>query len=203
MGNLAYHLRREGQGLRTRVGVRVLAIHLAIVAVFGVVFPWMRGIGFLDPVMISAYACIGVLFAGPAAAQAFGLDRPQSMGDALARILMAVAYGELMTVLLLLAGLATVYATRHFLFAPDLEALATAGLLGIAASLAVAVIAGWMTLRFSARAARQGMRVLFLLLLIVFFYRSGWLPDVAGEAALISLAIAAAALFALRRALVA
>jgi len=201
MGNLSYHLRREGGGLRSRIGLRVVLVHLAIVAVFGVLFPWIRGIGFVDPVMTSAYACLGVLFAAPAVAQSFGMERPGSMNDALARIIMALAYGELMTVVILLAGFMTVYATRPFAFAPDLETLAMAGLFGLAASLAMAAIAGWMTLRLSAGVARQGMRVLFLLLLCLFFYKSGWLPDVAGEAALISVAIAAGALYGLRTAL--
>jgi len=199
MSNLGYHLRREGTGLRTRIGIRVVAVHFGIVAVFGVIFPWMRGIGFLEPVMISAYACLGVLFAGPAAAQAFGTERPQSMSEALARILLAVCYGEFMAVVILLAGLMTVYTTRHFLFAPDLETLAMAELFGVAASVAVAAIAGWITLHFSAGAARQAMRGLFLLLLVVFFYQSGWLPSVAGEGALFSLAIAAVAFVALRQ----
>jgi hypothetical protein len=187
--------------LRSRIGIRVVLVHIAIIAVFGVLFPWMRGIGFLDPVMTAAYACLGVLFAAPAAAQWFGMERPRSLARAIACILRAVAYGEMMTVLILLAGFTTLYATRPFAFGPDLETMALAGAFGIAASLATATIAGWMTLRLSAGAAQAGMRVLFLLLLCLFFFKAGWLPDVAGRAALISLAIAAAALLGLSRAL--
>ena len=58
---------------------------------------------------------------------------------------------------------------------------------------------GWVTLRFSAAAARMAMRLIFLALLAAFFLRSRWLPDVAGTGALISLLVTAAALLALRR----
>lgn len=201
MNSLSYHLRQQGEGLRARITARTLIIHVAIVAVFGVFIPWMRGIGFLEPVVLAAYVSLGVLFSAPAVAQSFGSERPRSMADAGARILLAVAYGEVMTLAILLAAFMTVYSTNRYAFAPDLETLALAGLFGIAASLALAAIAGWITLRLSAGAARQAMRVLFLALLVLFFFRSGWLPDIALEAALISLVIAAAALFALQRAL--
>ena len=199
MGSLSYHLRREGEGLRARAGVSVLVVHVAIVAIFGVLFPWIRGSIFLDPVVTAAYACLGVLFAGPAVAQGFGLERPRLMNEALARILMGVGYGELMTVLILLAGFMTVYATHRYAFAPDIGTLLPAGFLGLTASFATAVIAGWMTLRLSAATARRVMRVVFLFLLFLFFFRSGSLPDVAGEAALVSLLIAAGALYGIKR----
>jgi hypothetical protein len=201
MGNFAYYLRREGEGLRERIGMQVVLVHLAIIGVFGVLFPWLRGSVFLDPVVIAAYSCLGVLFAGPAVAQGFGAERPQSIHQAIARILMAVAYGEMMAVMILLAGFLTVFTTHRYAFAPDVDTLLSGGLLGLSASLAMAAIAGWLTLRFSAAGARRTMRVLFLLLLFAFFFRSGWLPDVAGEAALFCLVIAAVTLIGLRRAL--
>jgi hypothetical protein len=59
-------------------GLRVFVIHLLLVGVFGVYLPWTKGIEFLDPVITAAYACLGVLFAAPAAAQSFAEDRPHS-----------------------------------------------------------------------------------------------------------------------------
>jgi hypothetical protein len=199
MESLSYHLRREGEGLRERIGVRVLIVHVAIVAVFGVLFPLLRGNIFLDPVVTAAYACLGVLFAGPAVAQGFGLERPRTMNEALARILMGVAYGEMMTILILLAGFMTVYTTRRYAFAPDLGALLLAGFLGLTASFAMGAVAAWMTLRVSAASARRVMRVFFLFLLFLFFFRSASLTDLAGEGVLVSLLIAAGALYGLRR----
>src|SRR5215469_6714300 len=193
MGSISYHLRRHGEGLRTRIGVGGLLVHLAIIVVFGVLFPWKRGTVFLEPAVITAYACLGVLFAGPAAAQSFGMERPQSVSEALAGIFWAVAYGEMMAAAILLAGFMTVYTTHRYAFAPDLETLASAGLLGLAASFSFAAAAGWFTLRFSAMAARRVMRIAFLVVLILFFLRSGWAPEVAGEMALVCLGIAAVA----------
>jgi hypothetical protein len=204
MTHFPNHLKREGAGLRSRVGLgsgfRGLLIHLLVIGTFGIFLPWMRGIDFLDPVMIAAYACLGILFAAPAAAQAFAAGRPASMGDVLARIAVAVLYGELMVIAILMAAFATVYLTHPYLpIAPDLPGLAKANGFGVAASIAMAGVAGWIALRFSAVAARSMMRVVFLALLLLFFFYSRWLPDVMGIGAAAALMVAAAALIGLRR----
>jgi len=205
MQTFSYRLKQEGLGLGARLGwkgpgrYRVVLTHVALVAVFGVFLPWMKGIDFLDSVMTAAYACLGVLFAAPAAAQAFADERPESMTAAMARIAVAVLYGEFLALVILLAGFMTVYLTHpSFMLAPDLTTLVRASALGIAASTALAAVAGWITLRFSAGVARAGLRGIFLLLLVVFFYRYRWLPDVAGTAAVVFIGIAAVAMVALR-----
>ncbi len=201
METFSEHLRQEAASLRSRLGgMKGLLIHVALIGVFGVFLPWKRGIEFLDPVMLSAYACLGVLFAAPTAAQAFADSRPTSIIAAIARISVAVLYGECIVAAFLLSGIATVYAThRHsFFFAPDLAGLAMAGLLGLTASFAFASVAAWITLRFSATAARGALRVMFLLLLFVYFFRAQWLPDVAGLGVLLCLVVAAAAVFGVR-----
>jgi hypothetical protein len=192
--------RLAGGSLRPRGGARMLLVHLAILAVFGVVFPWMRPAVFLDPVVPAAYACLGLLFAGPAAAQAFALERPQSTTEALARAIRAAAYGELISALVLLAAFATVYMAHRYAFAPDLGTLPGAVWLGLAASLAAACVAGWITLYASAPAARRLLRVAFLFLLALFLLHPESLPDMAPQAALLCLLIAAAALYAISRA---
>ena len=122
------------------------------------------------------------------------------MTAALARIAVAVLYGEFLALVILLAGFMTVYLTHpSFMLAPDLTTLVDAGALGIAASTALAAIAGWITLRFSAGVARAALRGVFLMLLVAFFYRYRWLPDVAGTAAVVSTGIAAIAILALRQ----
>ena len=194
-------LRHEAVASRARLGgFKGVLIHIGLIGVFGVFLPWRRGIEFLDPVMLSAYACLGVLFAAPAAAQAFADRRPQSMADALARIAIAVLYGECIVLAFLGTGLATVYLThRHTVFfAPDLAGLAWAAALGLAASFALAALAAWITLRFSSAVARVALRIIFLLLLFVFFFRAQWLPDVAGLGVLLCLGIAAVALSRMR-----
>lgn len=201
MGSIAHHLRNQAGDLRSRIGIQIVLVHALIIAVFGVLFPWMRATIFLEPVVTAAYCCLGVLFAGPAVAQGFGVERPRSLNNAVARILWAVAYGELIAALILLTGFTTVFVTHRYAFAPDVATLFAAGTLGITASFAMAAVAAWISLRFSAAGARRAMRILFLMLLFLFFFRSTSLPDLAGEASLISLAIAAAALYALRRAI--
>jgi hypothetical protein len=205
MQRFTYRLKQEGIRLGARLGwegsgrYRVILVHVALVAVFGVFLPWMKGIDFLDSVMTAAYACLGVLFAAPAAAQAFADEHPRSMTTAVACIAIAVLYGEFLTFVILLAGFMTVYLTHPgFMLAPDLSTLALAGAFGLTASTALAAIAGWITLRFSAGVARLALRGVFLTLLVLFFYRYRWLPAVAGTAAVISTSIATIAILGLR-----
>jgi hypothetical protein len=196
------HLKNEGRALRSHFDLRTLLFHVAVVGVFGVVVPSMRGIQFLDPVLLAPYACLGILFAAPAAAQAFVGERPGSFRQAVARIAMAVVYGELMMIAILLAGLMTVYFTRpHVLFAPNIDVLAEAGAFGLAASFALGAIAAWITLRFSETVARGALRIVFLGLLLLFAFESPRLPDLAGDAAIVSVAVALVALLGVRLAL--
>ena len=179
---------------------RAALIHVALIAIFGVYLPWIKGVDFMDPVITAAYACLGILFAAPAAAQVFKAAVPLTMPAAMTRVAVAVLYGELMAAVNLAAGFATVYAThrRSFVLGPDLETLTGGAALGLTASVALAAAAGWITLRFSAGAARGALRVTYLLLLALFLFRSRWLPDVALRGALLALLAAVAAIFALR-----
>jgi hypothetical protein len=175
-------------------------IHLVLVAIFGVLIPWWRGVDFFDPAITAAYACMGVLFAAPAAAQAFSVSRPQSMKEAYWRAGKATLYGEGLALVFLIAGTTTVSLTRGFrLRLPELDVLGETLLLGLAASLAFTSLAGWVTLRFSATAARHAVRMIFLSLLIVFFYYARRLPDVAPAGTAICAAIAAAMALPIRR----
>jgi hypothetical protein len=179
----------------------MIVIHLALLAVFGVFVPWMKGLEFTDPAILSAYLCMSVVFAAPSAAEAFSSnDAPRSMAEASARILVAVFYGETLVVTMLLTGLVTLVSThpRAALFPPDLPTLAAAGVLGITASFALAAAAAWITLRFSANAARSALRVIFLVLLLMFYYWSRWLPDFALTGALVCVILGIAMMLGLR-----
>jgi hypothetical protein len=179
--------------------LRVILLHLALIAIFGVLLPLRKGLTFLDPIMISAYACIGVLFAPPAAARAFASGRPQSMKEPWWRTAKAVGYGEGLALAMLIAGVATVSVDRRRLMLPELDVLAEAVALGLAGSIAFALLAGWMTLRFSAGAARLGMRAIFLLLLLLFFFRAQRLPEVPLRGVDLSAAISALMIILLYR----
>ena len=174
-------------------------LYVALIAVFGVLLPWTKGLDFLDPVMTSAYACLGVLFAGPAAAEAFAEKRPDSLNAALRRVAKAVIYGEGLAVVMLIAGVATVSISRgRRLRLPELDVLGEAGLLGLTASTALALIAGWVTLRFSYGAARRALRFVFLAMLVAFYFWSRWLPEAALRGAALAAVIAGVMIFVLR-----
>ena len=180
--------------------VPTVLLYVALIAVFGVLLPWTKGLDFLDPVMTAAYACLGVLFAGPAAAEAFAEKRPDSLNAALRRVAKAVIYGEGLAVVMLIAGVATVSISRgRRLRLPELDVLGEAGLLGLTASTALALIAGWVTLRFSYGAARRALRFVFLAMLVAFYFWSRWLPDVALRGAALSAVIAGVMIFMLHR----
>ncbi len=177
-----------------------MLLHLALVAVFGILIPWWKGVDFFDPVITAAYACMGIIFAAPAAAQAFSADRPQSMKEALRRMGRAVLYGEGLAAIFLVVGVLTVSLTHGpRLMLPELDVLGETAVLGLAGSVAVAALAGWVTLRFSATAARMMMRLIFLSLLLAFFYSARRLPDVALQGAAYCVAVAALAVLLLRR----
>ena len=199
-------LRQEGQLLLLRLGFargagyRALLLNLAILFVFGFVFPWKKGLDFPDPVIITAYCCLGVLFAAPATAQACAQEPPQTMAAAGARIFWCVVYGEIMAIAMLAGGIAT-FNVAHWqgqLMLPDFPTLAPALALGLTGSTALCSAAAWIALRFSAGAARGALRVMFLGLLVLFFFYSRWLPDVAGTAAWICFAVSVGLLVALR-----
>ena len=131
-----------------------------VILLFGVVVPAGKGVGFFDPVLLAAYACLGIVFAGPAAAQAFE-TRPASLGQALHWIVRAALFGEGLAVVMVACGVGTVFVMqRGFIFPPDVVSLAYAVGLGTAASLALAALAGWVRIQFSARAARMALRVI-------------------------------------------
>jgi hypothetical protein len=149
--------------------------------------------------MMSAYACLGVLFAAPAAARSFAKGRPQSMREAGWRAAKAVGYGEGLALIIIVAGVVTVSISRGRLLLPELDVLAEAALLGLVGSSALALSAGWMTLRFSVGAARMGMRALFLGLLLLFVFRAQRLPEVLLRGVELSIALSALMLILLRR----
>lgn len=175
-------------------------LYVALIAVFGVLLPWTKGLDFLDPVMTAAYACLGVLFAGPAAAETFADKRPDSMKAALRGVAKAVIYGEGLAVVMLIAGVATVSISRgRRLRLPELDVLGEAALLGLMASAALALLAGWITLRFSHGAARRTLRFVFLAMLVAFYFWSRWLPNAALPGAALAAIITGVMILALRR----
>src|SRR6185369_7283787 len=146
-------LAEEASNLRTRLGfqgrawTRTLPVYLLVIGVFGVYLPWQKGRDFLDAVMLGAYACMGVVFAAPAAAPEF--DRFPTIQGALSRVAVSVFYGELLAGAMLLLGIATVYVSRggRIVVGPDLRSLAECAALGLTLSFAVSTATVWISLR--------------------------------------------------------
>ena len=149
--------------------------------------------------MITAYACLGVLFAAPAAAKSFSMSRPQTMREAGVRAAKAVGYGEGMALAMLIAGVVTVSVAQGRALFPELDVLGLGAALGVAASTALALFSGWMTLRFSAAWARVGMRLVFMGFLIVFVLQGSRLPEIPLRGVELSVALSALMVILLRR----
>ncbi len=123
-----------GQSTTTNMARQILTYSLLIL-VFGVAVPYWKGLGFLDPALLGAYACLGTVFAGPAAAQAFE-NKPASLAQGFRSVGLAVAFGEGISVAMLACGLATLYITRSKMltFPPDLSGLALPEAMGLGLS---------------------------------------------------------------------
>jgi hypothetical protein len=163
-----------------RIGkLRSILLHLALLVAFGIWIPRMKGLDFLDSPVLCAYACLGLIFAAPAAAQAFQEGFP-TFQQALARVFASVLYGEVVVAALLGAGILTIYATRRggFVPTPDWDTLARCALFGLGASATLASLAAWIAVEFSRRIAMVCLRLAFFGLLILFYYRGQRLPDV-------------------------
>jgi hypothetical protein len=173
-----------------QIGRQILT-YSVLMLVFGVAVPYVKGLDFLDPALLCAYACVGMVFAGPAAAQAFE-KQPASVAEGLRSLARAVAFGEAISIAMLGCALVTLYAThgKMLTFPPDLSGLVLPEALGLGLTLAVAAMAAWLALQFSVGSARTGIRVVFMGLLAAFFLRGRWLPGVTGEGSVIAFAAA-------------
>lgn len=176
------------QGMR--VSGSTVAVYGMLLAIFGVLLPWQKGLQFLDPVVLTAYACLGGVFAGPAAVQLFR-DVPRSAREAVGRVAAALVFGEAIIAILLVLGLVTVRWTHPGIFPLDAGALIAGVAMGAALSLALSAMAAWVRMTYSESVARSVLRAALFALLIAFVFRSRWLPDVAWVGTGVGLAVAA------------
>jgi hypothetical protein len=182
--------------------LRSILFHLALVVAFGIWIPRLKGVDFLDSQILGAYVCLGLLFAGPATAQAFPEGTRSSFKQAKGRIFAGVLYGEIVTLALTGAGIATVYLTHRGMFIPqpDWPTLARCALFGLAASGMLASLAALAAVRFSRPVAMVCLRLVFFGLLILYYFRGQFLTDVGLVAATACLVVAGLFIELLRRA---
>ena len=197
-------LSEEASGLRHRIGlhgtawIRAMPLYLLLIGAFGVWLPWQKGQDFLNPVILGAYACLGIVFAAPAAAPEF--ENGASLQKALARVIVSVLYGELAAGVMLMLALTSVYVSHagRIVVGPDLRALAECSAMGLTLSIALSAAAVWLSVKFSTNVARNVVRLVFLSLLAAFYLRSGWLPTIALRGAAIGFLLSILFLLGLR-----
>ncbi len=174
MSNFFGALGFESRQLIRRGNLRSYLVTLLVLAAFGVLVPWMKGFEFLDTRFVLAYCSIGLLFSGPLMAEmllADGTAVPPAMVY-FARVALVSLYGWLISVLMLVLGFGVVN-LRHWygkILLPATPVLISALGLGLLASIFVAEFTAIVTLKFSAGAAKIGLRLMFfgVLALIVF-----------------------------------
>jgi hypothetical protein len=192
----------EVRSFAVRFGaLRSVLLHLLLLAAFGIGIPRLKGVDFLDSQVLSAYACLGLLFAGPATAQSLS-EGGAVFAQAIARILAGVLYGEVVVIALLGTGIATVYLSNRGAYVPTPDWITVFGsvLFGLGASVLFASIAAWVTVRFSEGIARMSLRLMFFGLLVLFFYRGQRLQDVGLYGAMACVAVAVIFAVLLKRA---
>ena len=137
---------------------------LAAVAVFGVLVPWYKGIDFLDPRLIVAYACLSAVFVAPAAASAFTASRQPALPAAL----LLSAYGFGFSVVSLLCGLFLVNILHWHgrLLLPRRTLLVSAMFLSAAAAVCVTATAAFLSRYLSAHAIKTCFRLAFVIIIV-------------------------------------
>jgi hypothetical protein len=121
------------------------------------------------------------------------------MREAGVRAAKAVGYGEGLALVMLIAGVVSVSVAQGRALYPELDVLGLGAALGLAASTALALFSGWMTLRFSAAAARMVLRVIFIGLLVLFVFQGERLPEITLRGVELSVALSALVVILLRR----
>jgi hypothetical protein len=152
---------------------------LGIVVIFGIGLPWYKGLDFLDPVIIGAYALLAVFFVAPASAEAFAGHQATSPGELLRRGGTLLAYGWGIAVLVLAAGLTSVNFRMwhgHPLL-PATSFLAAVLLLALTLSALVIVLSAFMARRMTAKTIKGVFRLAFLVVLIGVGFGNRLLPD--------------------------
>ncbi len=195
-------------GIGRAGGFRSILINLMVSVIFGILIPWYKGFDFLDPVMVSAYAFLSLLFVTPATSEAMAAgDRVQSWTRLMAKLFAAALYGWAISVVILLLGLITVNAANWLGYpvVPDRQLLLAVLFASLLGSIFVASAGGAAAILFSAPTAKTILRFGFLGVLLLFLLLTRFGPE-AWQAAftkqltdsgIIRLALIASAVFAI------
>jgi hypothetical protein len=154
---------------------RQALVILLVVIAFGILVPIYKGFAFLDPRILSAYACLALLFVAPASAELAATNSAGLLG----RIAIIIAWGWGVTVLILATALVTLNVmTRGGGFiAPPLLFLAAILVFSLSSSIAVAMLGAILARRFSAAQVKTILRTTFLVILLGLAFGSRFLPE--------------------------
>jgi hypothetical protein len=154
---------------------RQALVILLVVIAFGILVPIYKGFAFLDPRILSAYACLALLFVAPASAELAATNSAGLLG----RIAIIIAWGWGVTVLILATALVTLNVmTRGGGFiAPPLLFLAAILVFSLSSSIAVAMLGAILARRFSAAQVKTILRTAFLVILLGLAFGSRFLPE--------------------------
>jgi hypothetical protein len=154
---------------------RQALVILLVVIAFGILVPIYKGFAFLDPRILSAYACLALLFVAPASAELAATNAAGLLG----RIAIIIAWGWGVTVLILATALVTLNVmTRGGGFiAPPLLFLAAILVFSLSSSIAVAMLGAILARRFSAAQVKTILRTAFLVILLGLAFGSRFLPE--------------------------
>ena len=152
---------------------RQAVVILAVVAVFGILVPILRGYDFLSPVMIVAYACLALLFVAPASAEAFSNEtRPGTPGAVIRKLASVVLYGWGIAVVILGTGILTINLAHWTgqMLTPGKWLALSALLFSLTACVAAAALAAFLGRRMTPRMVKGLFRAGFLILLIAVYF---------------------------------
>lgn len=150
-------------------------IVLAAVVVFGILVPWYKGLDFLDPRLIVAYACLSAVFIAPAGASAFAA----SQRPALPTVLLLSAYGFGFSVASLASGLFLVNVLHWHgrLLLPRATLLLSALFLSAAAAVCVTAMAAFLSRYLSAQAIKTLFRLAFVIVIVALIVLDRGMPE--------------------------
>ncbi len=160
--------------------VRQALVILMVVVAFGILVPWYKGLAFLQPWTIVAYACLALLFVAPAAAEFWAVNpRPASPGAILGRIAAVVSFGWGIAFVILATAIVTLNVSNSSgkFVIPQQQLCLAALLFSLTASIAVAVSGALLARRLSATGVKNIIRFAFLLLLLGLAFGTRFLPE--------------------------
>jgi hypothetical protein len=152
---------------------RPLTINLVLIAAFGCLVPWRRGIDFFDPAVVAGYTAVALLLASSAVTALVSGRRTVDSA-----ILSAAGYGAVLLAIIYGLGISIVNFTYHpsRMLHPDWPLLGSALLFAFSGGLFVAAAAATLAVLFSPEVSRTAIRAIFAIVLLAAYFGKSRLP---------------------------